>query len=638
MASPHLQTMLRALFLIAGFGFVILTISVLLSSRSSEYGTIIPLRLSGANSPPHIPDDVGIDSNNPDFLRTATIKQYEESKLLQADPLPLRHLQYCSNPKHAFDAATIVSSESGTEGTLARILFPSHDLDAPKNYNPTVLPYPPGSKDPYFVLTEEVLTKNNEKRHYMTYCDMNWGKTQSVERQILQCSNKPVTFEFPNWDPPKGSCTGVNAVLEMNVGAMDPRLIFSPIGEPLMIVGAHGRSSCWSQFITDIRIFAPELGPKLNITHVPIRFSKPTELPRDNDDSLQKNWFLMFDENDVPYVHRSFMNRSLTSIEGLFNGAPTPEERKNALTDTSTPGCLQDLLDTSVTDSQDFKSKIHQATNSLRVTLCDFPCIPTIHNTVNIEIFHVKYQYNLEVFYRRFVVMMNITAPFEVVGRTNNLIYVGSDEKMMLFTVSLSWDHRNMPKRGPWEEHLYGGSDIWSVLEDEEIDATENTRKDISTPLEDGDFGAPATSNVGGSEAAPITKPDSDGFDEPINPSPVLPPVPQASSATPGTSPNDWNQVRKRDLLQLDDEAIRKDLELVSNYDKVYGLPALKKNKLVNDYYHGWLDDVIMIHFGIRDSESGVLHVRAHNLLDCYSLCGSGVKKPKAEVEDDNTF
>ncbi|KAK9383402.1 uncharacterized protein V2V93DRAFT_361783 [Kockiozyma suomiensis] len=615
----------KLLLLLVALGFVVLSITMIASSQLSDYLDYVPFRLT---TPKTTSAGLVYDMKTPAGIRASIIKQYEHNLILKSDPHPLRHLQFCSNPKHTRDSATILASESGPEGTVARAIFPSNGFSPPSNYNPTVLSYPPGSPNPYLVVTNILRTDNGHTKHHMSYCDMNWTKSRGVERQILSCSNEPATFAYADFTPPEGACTGENALLKDDVGAMDPRLFFSPRGEPLMIVGAAGHSNCWSQYLIDLRVYIPALGEKMNISHLPIRFDKPLELPRDDDASIHKNWFLFYDENNIPYVHRSFSNRSLAPVENLLSGVSSDDEYSNLLQNRETPSCIQELKKTYSSSLEKVHDSIHQATNSLRVTLCDFPCIPTIHNTVNIEIFHVKYLNNLEIFYRRYVVLMNITAPFEVIGRTNNIIYVGVDEKSLIYTVSMSWDPQSRSKHGKWNDHVYGGKEIWNLLDDQEADEYENSIKDVNSP----DF----ESGIDG-QTDSIAANDNDGLS-------VAPPgssvLNDTSSAADAVSEDDlfanskesvgqW-KLRKRDgeetIAEQDEEAeedaARRDAELVSAYAEMFGIPnSTFANPLVNQYYHGWLDDTIMLHFGISDRDCGVMHVSARSLLDCFTLC-----------------
>ncbi|KAK7203136.1 hypothetical protein BZA70DRAFT_82454 [Myxozyma melibiosi] len=757
----------RALILLTAFGFIALSVSYVFFSADLEFPRLSPFTLS--TSSPQVaasPPGHHFGLTTPEGIRSSVIFQYEQNHMLMSDPQPLRHLQYCSNPKHTAESSTVLVSESGDEGTLARIDFPWYGPNTPIRFNPSILPYPKGSPNPYFALArssdKSEFDSKEPVRSHMVYCDMAWGKSQGAERQVLQCQTDLVTYDFPEWESPKGSCQGKYAVLSEKVGATDARLFFSPEGEPLMIVGDHGKGNCWSQYIIDLRMIIPDIGRKMNISHVPVRFKEPTELPRDEYHMIEKNWFVFFDEHDKPYVQRAIENRSISSIESLFEGRSDAAQNQNLLGAHETPKCIKSLKKDFHDPDKPFVNEIHQGSNSLRVTLCDFPCIPTIHNTVNIEIFQIKYLSFLEIFYRRYVVLTNITAPFNVVGRSSNIIYVGADEKSFIFTVSMTWDHNNRRNRDAWNDHVYGGKEVWNVLEDQEAEEYENGLNEKllepsfdvpiysdSDPSSENGFGGHEDLETGktvsandydagmddasgspartGTPADPATPDKIPSYDPQFNKDPAehdaLPPItelfddhpelrngstvgmesydkdpamhdktvpikeylenkadssplsigevydenpalhdatdsikdsfekdpayhdrlPVPSNATSipvkstesedgferlkrGFSYITKRMLGKRNTPLVDEEveemAFEEDTSIIDAYARVYGMPnSTEKNNLVNDYYHGWLDDTVMIHLGISDSDGGVMHVKARNLLDCLTLC-----------------
>ncbi|KAK9234936.1 hypothetical protein V1525DRAFT_411455 [Lipomyces kononenkoae] len=425
-----------------------------------------------------------------------------------------RQLQSCSQGSHKPSGANVLINIANPEGTLSRMSFSPQDL-LPKDiyrFNPNLLPYPPGSQYPYLGFARESLLPKKDatsiRQHTIVYCEMNWGKADTFEQQVLRCVDHPKTLELPSWNSPKGSC-GLWQKSESGIGHIDSRVLMSPLGEPLMIVGTNGLTNCIHQFVVDLRTLMPDLESKLKIENVPIRFANLTALPRESPlAEIEKNYQLLFDEKNDIFVHHEIGDRSFTALSdvGMRNlgvYAPTPE-------------CILSLRKTFAhPDSQ--KMWIHQATNALRVTLCDYPCEPNLENTVLISIMHVKYERFLDVFYRRYLVVMNATAPFHILARSSNLIYAGADEKQIVYSVAMEWDHAH------YRDHK---------------ESLQNPAKAIEKRQEG-----------------------------------------SAAKLTP------------------------------------------KTNSLVNDYYHGWLDDTLFITLGIDDRESGFIHVKARQLLDCLELC-----------------
>ncbi|KAK9364909.1 hypothetical protein V1509DRAFT_677178 [Lipomyces kononenkoae] len=398
--------------------------------------------------------------------------------LLAAHDRPMELLRYCNRPsvRQFDDAANFLVSINGPEGTIARMKF---GLAANERYNPNLLPYPVGSKHPYIGFARQS-PKNGITHHEIVYCDMEWGETPVIGRRILQCV-EPASAQgmlLPEAKSPSGSCL-IHKFLEPIQGHSDPRVFFSPLGEPLMVVGTNGRTNCLGQYVVDLRTVIQGLSENMNLTNVPVRYSNLTELPREDLRAL------LYDENNEEYVHHHIMPRSIS--KGV-NGSNILSASAQEL-----PGCMQSALQ-DFSKSKDEANDYHQATNSLRVTMCEFPCVPTIHNTVLI------------------------------IGRTNNLMFAGLDEQMMLYTVSMIWD-KSFHARPEWSDATAHGA---------------------------------------------IQANDTDEY------------VYDSSST---------------------------DSKMQS------------RNKLADEYYHGWIDDTVMINIGVDDRDAAVLHAPMRDVLDCILLC-----------------
>ncbi|KAK9428668.1 hypothetical protein V1505DRAFT_202726 [Lipomyces doorenjongii] len=457
---------------------------------------IKPLLSEGNNSTPATGDDTT------DFAAR-----------LAAHDRPLELLRYCVRPstRNFDDAANFLVSINGPEGTVARMQFGSAS-NSP--YNPNLLPYPVGSKPAYIGFARQ--SPNNVVLHHeIVYCDMDWGETRAIGRRILQCvePSSARRLLLPEATSPAGLCLS-HKFLEMKQGHTDPRVFFSPMGEPLMVVGTNGRSNCMGQYVVDLRTMIPGLSQKMNLTNIPVRYSDLTELRRDDMREIEKNWVLLYDENNEEYVHQDLTPRSISKGVNGSNILPVSAQEL--------PECMRSPLK-DFSKTEDAVNEYHQATNSLRVTMCEFPCVPTIHNTVLVSIVHIKYKNIYELFYRRYAMIMNVTAPFDVIGRTNNLMFAGLDEQTMLYTVSMVWD------------------------------------KSFTTRPE-------------------------------------------------------WNDTTGDSAIQAHDTEYADDPSSAEGYGK-------SRNKLADGYYHGWIDDIVMINIGVNDCDAAVLHVPMRDVLDCIVLC-----------------
>ncbi|KAK9239751.1 hypothetical protein V1525DRAFT_397544 [Lipomyces kononenkoae] len=507
------------------------------------------------------------DSNNRNETERAKFMQHlNMTRQLAAHPSPLTLLQYCANDRRlSQSSANFLVSALTDERTLARMDFQTRGKDAPR-YNPNLLPFPKNYKHPYIGFARQS-PKGVLYHHEIVWCEMDWRETPGIGRKILVCVTQPQILQLAEWGTKEGLCTSI-PYMALQLGHSDPRILFSPRGEPLMVVGNNGISNCMGQFVIDLRVVVPGLNWKMNLQGVQIRYKELTELPRPKYNEIEKNWFLMWDEQNVGYVQHDIEQRSVSLLHG--------QRSKQVNIAAPAPDCVSSLKKKLSGTHQG--NDIHQATNSLRVTLCDFPCIPTIHNTVIVELMHVKYMNHFEIFYRRYAIIMNATAPFNIIGRTGNLMYAGTDERTMLYTVSITWDHEHHRDHEDWNESLHGGHWFLDQINNETV--ADGPANDHSAMLHKRAARAGRADQSSGSVAVAAPSAASSSSS-----SSIQPPTATATATA------------KQDEKEI------------------------PQNPLVNKYYHGWLDDMIMINIGIDDKDSGVLHVRARDLLECMHVC-----------------
>ncbi|KAK9431335.1 hypothetical protein V1505DRAFT_60602 [Lipomyces doorenjongii] len=544
--------------------------------------------------------------------------QLNLTRELAAHESPLSLLRYCSNPRHKESSANYLVSAVVDEGTLARMDF-GRSPKAPR-YNPNILPFPKGYKHPYIGFARQSPQKLLF-HHEIVWCEMDWADTPVIGRKMLACVEKEKLLNLDEWATKAGLCKR-HKYLALKQGHTDPRVLFSPLGEPLMVVGTNGLSNCMNQFVIDLRAVVPGLNWKMKLHGVPIRFKTLTELPRPQYNEVEKNWFLMWDESNVEYVQHETEQRSISAV------SLPPEKQVNI----ATPGiqkCVSSLKKRLGRKQQ--ANDIHQATNSLRVTLCDFPCIPTIHNTVIIELMHMKYQNKLELFYRRYAIIMNATTPFNIIGRTGNLMYAGTDENVMLYSVSMTWDHEHYQQHEDWNETVHGGHWFFEEVEErerkmahvmsgnmngEDADETETGEKrqrtllhKRATPPDKVDTGVASESaaNTLSSSAVTVSILSTASLSTSLTTSGSTV-ISSSASSQPTAPPAPKNKAVDSLLHPL---MAKRPIEGQS----------FTQNPLVNRYYHGWLDDMIMINIGINDEDAGVLHIRARDMLECIHVC-----------------
>ncbi len=138
---------------------------------------------------------------------------------------------------------------------------------------------------------------------------------------------------------------------------------------------------------------------------------------------IQKNWFLFWDSNGEMYTHydispqRSFAKLSLDGTAGpdLAEVAREKGDEK----------CMAKYMPYV---KPIYEESIHQATNSLAITLCmrsDPRCKPDDSNTFIFTIFQLKTYYFFHSVYEPYVMLFQQTAPFAVHAISKKPLWIG---------------------------------------------------------------------------------------------------------------------------------------------------------------------------------------------------------------------
>ncbi len=183
----------------------------------------------------------------------------------------------------------------------------------------------------------------------------------------------------------------------------------------------------------------PSLGPLRSYQSL----TELTRNPPSTRSSIEKNWMPFFSSSGESYIHYDLSHPTNTSIRGrtfaklLGNGFTTTN-----LTDPLELPCLIDD-DTKETDPVKKGGTWHQATNSLRLILCnrtDPKCRATDDNTVFFAIIHRKFPnyLDLPLRYERHFMVWSATPPFSLLGISNHPILM-ANETASGWTESENW-------------------------------------------------------------------------------------------------------------------------------------------------------------------------------------------------------
>ncbi|SMY28333.1 unnamed protein product [Zymoseptoria tritici ST99CH_1A5] len=276
-------------------------------------------------------------------------------------------------------------------------------------YNPNLIPHPTKS-DQHIIVAQHLRPNATDVDSKQLVCSASFIDGSMV------CDKHPVDLDT---DPAiLGNCTGEMAFGNSGTGPHDARLFYGP-NDPFLMYGSQSVHACFGQWLHDARMvldaFAVER-PKV------VLFKNATEIMRPPPwRQLEKNFFVFWDGNGLPFVHhdiypkRVFAQLDATGAigEDLAPQAASSDER-----------CMAAYMPHVRKAGGEV---IHQATNSLTITLCkraDSSCVPTDDNTFIMHIFQHKAGYSFHVVYEPYVILFRRTAPFQVHAISQRPIWI----------------------------------------------------------------------------------------------------------------------------------------------------------------------------------------------------------------------
>lgn len=440
---------------------------------------------------------------------------------------------------------------------VGHISAASKDAANPR-FNPSILPLPFKSSYPYVGFASQVKGSTYE----IYSCYLSRGQKTISKRIGLQCATEPVKVIIET--PESGECRE-HLYLGLRTGPQTPRVFLSPEGTPYLTYSGNSVEGCIGVWMVDLRALFPSLTEYF--PNPPLVYVDPVELNRPEPRrEMEQNWSFMFEANKT-FIQQDLYPRTFSSI-GWQNRNLAPKSFK----------CIQALVE------KKQSAVLRQATNTLRLSLCEFPCTATDENTVLISIIHVKFQEGYRPYYERRVVMTSAHFPFDVIGISPPLIYAGADEQDLIYTTTIAWDSRQAPRKNRekvaelnLEKYKIKVAAETPAEEDFSPSSSDSEQKDTSATESDGE--------------KPKEKQDKRSLQKRIT------------------------EKKLKQILSIQES----NRDSSSSYKDWQNNPQLRG--LQSDYYHGYLSDVILIGFGIEDKESAVLDVRASDLVQCIKKC-----------------
>ncbi|RMD41685.1 hypothetical protein DV735_g3426, partial [Chaetothyriales sp. CBS 134920] len=225
-----------------------------------------------------------------------------------------------------------------------------------------------------------------------------------------------------------GICEDALEFTNFRLGPRDARMFYGP-DAPFLMYGSQSNYICMGLWIQDVRVLANSFpkGKQLQVD----RFKAATELRRTGAKGpIEKNYFLFWDGQGDGYVHYNLWpQRAFARLMDDGSGAPDlagPTAEADAQ-------CMKALMPEVAREVE----SIHQATNSLSITLCkraDTGCVPDDSNTFIMHIFHHKGYYEFHGIYEPFVVLFKRSSPFAIHAISQRPLWVKGRAELTLAT------------------------------------------------------------------------------------------------------------------------------------------------------------------------------------------------------------
>ncbi|KAK5452075.1 hypothetical protein LTS15_007798 [Exophiala xenobiotica] len=330
-------------------------------------------------------------------------------------------------------------------------------------YNPNIIPHPTRS-DAYLVVASAQTDQDNTK-HTAVAC------TAAFVDGSLRCVSKPSVLPVKLTE---GHCKGDLTYFNWKPGPRDSRVFWGP-DRPYIVYNTLATRSCLGLFVQDLGALIPEIAVDGQEDQI---FNNGTEMQRPAPyETMQKNWFLFWDAQDQAYVHQDFYpKRTYTRLapDGSVGFDLSIDARQ------SDAACLAKYVPKLHVEGWEH---IHQATNSLMVTLCkrsDPSCSPSDDNTFIMTIFQHKTYFEYHPEYYPYVMLFRRGSPFAVHAVSEKSLWIHGKtpitnetaaaslilngkvlpQDLMFYVTSMSWKAHGQRYHGYIDDPLFLGIGI----------------------------------------------------------------------------------------------------------------------------------------------------------------------------------
>ncbi|KAI0100459.1 hypothetical protein F4776DRAFT_658285 [Hypoxylon sp. NC0597] len=325
--------------------------------------------------------------------------------------------------------------------------------------NPNIIPHPILENTWTIVAQHHDPVNMAPPRFVEITCDAVFDANNSE----LCCVFPPIALSIASTGP--GKCKGDLEYISLNVGPHDARVFYGPRG-PFTVYGSNSQETCFGQWLQDFRALI-NWGTSDDPTEAGAQepeqgtfFQLGTELHRPEPYSpMEKNWFIFWDYDGQMYAHYDIAPRRVFAMLGL-DGSAGPDLAPLAIS-AGDERCMEKYMPRLVSEHE----SIHQATNSLSITMCqrsDPSCSPSHTNTFVFTVFQHKTFRGFHSVYEPYVMVFRQTSPFQVYGISRKPLWIyGRDARSRMFYVtSVSWKARGQRYHGYLDDVLFLGFGI----------------------------------------------------------------------------------------------------------------------------------------------------------------------------------
>jgi hypothetical protein len=328
--------------------------------------------------------------------------------------------------------------------------------------NPSILPHPELLDT--WIITAQLQNHPSARMTSVWFAELVCNAAFSEDKRVLSCLEPPLQLPIPATFGDSSKCVGDLSYFSLSVGPHDARVFYGP-EIPYTIYGSNSFFTCFGQWISDFRILV-DWGIDTIHEH---EFRQYRELQRPMPwNAVEKNWFLFWDDFGQMFIHHDIAPvRVFAKLE--LDGSVGPNLALARA--TSDQACLNRFLprSTSLTES------IHQATNSLAITLCarsDQSCQPDTTNTFVLFIIQQKTLQGLHPVYEPYVVLTRRSMPYEIHAVSSKPVWIFgrknaakksdvssstlfSEDSEMLYVTSISWKSQGQKYHGYIDDTLF---------------------------------------------------------------------------------------------------------------------------------------------------------------------------------------